>query len=103
MKSPTSLTPPTSHGFLIGEKVYLRPVEKDDLAHIRAWVNNPEVRALTGETRPMSTSGTEAFYDKLQRDESRVWFIIFEKASQRPIGECGLLGMTSAWRTTHYR
>lgn len=100
MESPTSLTPPTSHGFLVSENVYLRPVEKDDLAHIRAWVNNPEVRALTGETRPMSTSGADAFYDKLQHDETRVWFIVVEKASHRPIGECGLLRMTHAWRTT---
>jgi RimJ/RimL family protein N-acetyltransferase len=100
VESSTSLTPPTSHGFLIGEKVYLRPVEKDDLAHIRAWVNNPEVHALIGETRPMSVSGADAFYDELQHDESRIWFIIVEKASHRPIGECGLLRMTPTWRTT---
>lgn len=93
---PTSPAP----AFLAGPSVALRPVERADMELIRRWVNDPEIRALIGETRPLTASGAETYLQKLQTDESRVWFIIVERATQRPIGECGLLRMMPAWRTT---
>lgn len=87
-------------GFLVGPAIALRPVEPADAAPIRRWVNDPAIRALIGETRPLTPSAADAYVEKLQRDESRVWFIIVERAGGRPIGECGLLRMMPAWRTT---
>ncbi|MRR32139.1 N-acetyltransferase, partial [bacterium] len=43
---------------------------------------------------------TEAWYGRIQDDPSRVWFIIEERETGAPIGECGLLRIFPAWRTT---
>jgi len=86
--------------FLVGKRIYLRPVEKDDLALIRKWANDPEVRGLTGETAPMTPAGAEEYLDRLSRDPNRVWFMVVVKESGRAIGETGLLRMFPAWRTT---
>jgi RimJ/RimL family protein N-acetyltransferase len=87
-------------GFLMGERVYLRPLEKEDLIHIQKWVNDPEIRGLTGEVKPMTQAGGEKYYESLQSDENRVWFVIVLKENGRVIGEAGLLRMFYAWRTT---
>jgi RimJ/RimL family protein N-acetyltransferase len=86
--------------FLVGERVYLRPLEADDLEHIRRWANDPEIRGLTGESKPMSKFEAEAWYDRVKDDEHRVWFIVALQENDRPIGEAGLLRMFPVWRTT---
>jgi diamine N-acetyltransferase len=87
-------------GFLIGERLYLRPLEKDDLVYIRAWSNDPEIRRLTGEVRPMTQAGADAFLEKVQNDQDRIWFAVVLKENDQLIGETGLLRMFPAWRTT---
>jgi diamine N-acetyltransferase len=87
-------------GFLVGERVCLRPLVREDLARIRKWSNDPDLRRLTGEVKPMTEKGVEEFYQRVQDQESRVWFVITLKDTGRPIGEAGLLRMFPAWRTT---
>ena len=36
--------------FLIGEHVYLQPLEERDLPYIQKWANDPEIRGLIGES-----------------------------------------------------
>jgi diamine N-acetyltransferase len=86
--------------FLTGDRVYLRSLDREDLPALRRWANDPEIRGITGETTPMSQAGAEAYYEKINADRDRVWFIVALKESDRPIGECGLLRMFPAWRTT---
>jgi RimJ/RimL family protein N-acetyltransferase len=86
--------------FLTGSRVYLRPIEKDDLKQLYIWSNNPEIRGLTGEVFPTSQAGTEEYLAKLQADSSRVWFGIVLQENDQLIGEAGLLRMFPAWRTT---
>ncbi|TFG70894.1 MAG: N-acetyltransferase [Anaerolineales bacterium] len=86
--------------FLGGEQVYLRPIEKADLPLLHVWANDAELRALTGEVFPTSFSGLETYVDKIGTDTSRVWFVIVLKETHQIIGECGLLRMFYAWRTT---
>ena len=86
--------------FLIGERVYLRPLEASDLSYIQKWANDPEIRGLTGEVKPMSRAKAEAFYERVKGDEHRVWFIVALKENDRVIGEAGLLRMFPPWRTT---
>jgi diamine N-acetyltransferase len=86
--------------FLLGERVYLRPLEREDLARIRQWANNPHIRRLTGEVSPMSEAGAEEFYERVRSDRERVWFIVVLREGNRPIGEAGLLRMFPPWRTT---
>jgi len=88
------------NAFLMGERIYLRPVEKSDLALIRKWANDPELRCLTGETTPMTQAGAEEYFERLNHDPNRVWFMVVVKETGRVIGETGLLRMFYAWRTT---
>jgi diamine N-acetyltransferase len=86
--------------FLIGDRVYLRPVEKEDFNQLYAWANDPEIRGLTGEVFPTSQKSVEEFEVKLRMDSSRVWFGVVVREDDRLIGEAGLLRMFPAWRTT---
>jgi diamine N-acetyltransferase len=86
--------------FLVGQRLYLRPLEQDDLPHLRKWSNDPEVRRLTGEVSPMSRAGADEFLQRVGRDKNRVWFVVVLKEGDRVIGEAGLLRMFHPWRTT---
>jgi len=86
--------------FLVGERVYLRPFEREDLPSIQAWSNNPEVRCLTGEVRPMSQIGAGECLERVREDRDRVWFVVALREDGRIVGEAGLLRMFPAWRTT---
>jgi diamine N-acetyltransferase len=86
--------------FLIGKRVYLRPLEKEDLVYLRRWANDPEIRRLTGEVTPMSQAQADEFLAKVHNDRERVWFSIALRKDGRVIGEAGLLRMFPAWRTT---
>ena len=86
--------------FLIGERLYLRPLEKEDLAHIRHWANDAEIRQLTGEVMPMSQASADEFLEKVRTDHERVWFVIVLKEGDRVIGETGLLRIFWPWRAT---
>jgi diamine N-acetyltransferase len=86
--------------FLVGERVYLRALIRDDLPLIQKWSNDPEIRRLTGQVQPTHQVEIEKSFEKLGSDEDRVWFIVALKDGDRAIGEAGLLRMFPAWRTT---
>jgi len=86
--------------FLNGERVFLRPFEKEDLFYVRKWSNDPEIRCLTGEVLPMNQEAADTWFEKAINDLDRVWFAIVEKDKGEVIGETGLLRMFHAWRTT---
>ncbi|UCC62697.1 MAG: GNAT family N-acetyltransferase [Anaerolineae bacterium] len=86
--------------FLLGQRVYLRPSEEDDLVCVRKWANDSEVRRLTGEVTPMSQADAEEFLERVRSDENRLWFVVVLKEGDRAIGEAGLLRMFHPWRTT---
>ncbi len=86
--------------FLIGDTIYLRPLEAEDLACVRKWANDPEIRRLTGEVTPMSRASADEFLERVRSDKERVWFVIVLRENDRPIGEAGLLRMFHPWRST---
>lgn len=87
-------------GFLIGKRVYLRALEKEDLICIQKWSNDPEIRKLTGEVASMDQADADKFLERVYNDNTREWFVIIVKENERLIGEAGLLRMFHAWRTT---
>ncbi|NCO27975.1 MAG: GNAT family N-acetyltransferase, partial [Caldiserica bacterium] len=77
--------------FLEGNRVYLRPVEKDDLKAISEWCNDEEIRSIIGEVYPMTEKGFEEFYEKMQKTEDTIWFVIVDKEKDEVLGETGFL------------
>src|SRR5512145_1499936 len=95
------VTPPNGDTpFLLGESVYLRPVEPEDLPTLRKWINDPQIRRLTGDVVPSGSVAIQSYFDRLQQDRDRIWFVIALRDTGRVIGECGLLRIFYPWRNT---
>jgi RimJ/RimL family protein N-acetyltransferase len=45
--------------FLIGERIYLRPLEREDAPLLTSWANHPESRAFLRRPRPTSLAQQE--------------------------------------------
>jgi RimJ/RimL family protein N-acetyltransferase len=85
---------------LMGKRVYLRPLAREDLVYLRKWSDDAEIRGLTGEVTSMSQADCERFLEEVYDDSSREWFVVVIKKNNQVIGEAGLLRMFPAWRTT---
>ena len=86
--------------FLEGQRIILRPLEKEDAALLQSWSNDPEIRAITGEVFATNRAQEEARFERISSDPSCAWFIIVVKETGQAIGETGLLRMFHPWRTT---
>ncbi|MBN2002990.1 MAG: GNAT family N-acetyltransferase [Anaerolineae bacterium] len=86
--------------FLMGESVYLRPLEPEDLPLLRKWINDPQIRRLIGEVAPSGSVAVQSYFERIQQDRDRIWFVIALRETGRVIGECGLLRMFYPWRNT---
>ena len=87
-------------GFLLGERIYIKPLEKEDMVYIRKWMNEPEIRRLTGEVQSMTRARGDDYFESMRSDKNREWFLIVLKENNKVIGETGLLRMYPPWRTT---
>lgn len=85
---------------LTGKRVRLRPLVREDLAYLRKWSRDAEIRGLIGEVASMSQADSERFLEQAFDNRSREWFMVVVKKSNQVIGEAGLLRMDPAWRTT---
>ena len=76
---------------LRGEKVTLRPVERDDLKTLHAFRNDLEVHVLADDDPwlPRPFESFEKFFEKrLEPTEPEAWFAIV--VDGRMVGDCGL-------------
>jgi [ribosomal protein S5]-alanine N-acetyltransferase len=58
--------------FLIGTKVYLRPVEREEAGAIVPWFNDPEVTRTTLAHRPLNRQQEEGFIEKISASDQDV-------------------------------
>jgi RimJ/RimL family protein N-acetyltransferase len=74
-----------------GETVALGPLRRDLLGLYLQWINDFEViRTLGAPLRPMTWEAEEAWYQRASKGEGDVVFVIYERATMRPIGSTGL-------------
>jgi len=85
--------------YLETPKVILRGLDLSDLDHLVKWSADPEIRHLTAETQPLTRKTAADFLKTVKTDQNRVWFMILDKATGKPIGECGLLKIFHPWKT----
>ena len=76
--------------YLVGESIYLRPLERGDAAALAGWFNDEEVRSYVASWRPMTVAGEEAFLDNLVKADSDFIFGIMLKDGDRLVGATGL-------------
>jgi [ribosomal protein S5]-alanine N-acetyltransferase len=76
--------------FLIGTKIYLRPLERADAPTLEAWINDPEVTRTLAFYRPMNLQNEEEFIARVYQSEHDLVLGIAVKQSDELIGATGL-------------
>jgi [ribosomal protein S5]-alanine N-acetyltransferase len=76
--------------FLIGTKVYLRPLECEDVGPLVAWFNDPEVTRFLLRYRPLTRMEEEAFLRKMSESDTDVVLGIAVRESDQFVGCTGL-------------
>jgi UDP-4-amino-4,6-dideoxy-N-acetyl-beta-L-altrosamine N-acetyltransferase len=79
-----------TNAFLVGSRVYLRPLEASDAERVAGWFNDPDVRRNLKTHRPMSHAAEEKFIANIGSDGSEVVLAIVERESDEHIGVIGL-------------
>ena len=75
--------------FLIGERIYLRPLEEDDLDRCLRWINDPEVLATLGRRQPMGRAAEREWLQGQYKSDRHMNLAIVIKDGDRHIGNCG--------------
>ncbi len=73
--------------YLVGQSVYLRPVEIDDATQIQTWHNDPEIRKLAiGGRLPYTKDGEEEDIKNASKSDKAAYLMIVKKSDDKPIG-----------------
>jgi RimJ/RimL family protein N-acetyltransferase len=80
---------------IVGERVRLRPVERDDLPHFVEWFGDPEVRRHLDLYLPFSMAQEERWFESLQErlDNEEAVMLTIETAEGAHIGNVGLMSI----------
>ena len=74
--------------FLSGDRVTLRPTEREDLDAIREWVNDPAVWRPAMDAKPMNGDLAEEFFETVLTTEDDVHVTVC--ADDEPVGHAAL-------------
>jgi len=77
------------------ERIYLRPLEREDLPSRVKWVNDPETRKTLMFDYPLSLAKTQKWFDQILMDKTKINFSIISKTDNKLIGMTGLLDITT--------
>lgn len=69
----------TEGAFLTGERVSLRPVEREDLPFVRDGVNHPDVRGAVGQPMPSNLPTEERWYDEANRNHDVLQLLVCDE------------------------
>jgi RimJ/RimL family protein N-acetyltransferase len=90
---------------ILGQRIRLRPVEKDDLPRYVKWFSDPDVRVHLDSYMPISQVQEEKWFERnLQEKEQQAWAIDAQPADMAVgpwvhIGGCGFHKID--WRNSH--
>ena len=76
--------------FLIGERIYLRPLERDDAATFVPWINDQEITRNLILYRPMNRDMEEEFIARASKEQGGIVLGIALKKDDRLIGNTAL-------------
>lgn len=78
---------------LVGEKLYLRLMEEQDIPFKVKWINDPKIRATLNFDYPISQISTRQWLTKVAADSSRKDFIACLRENDEPVGYGGFLNI----------
>jgi len=80
--------------FLAGQRIYLRPLEMDDLERCQRWFNDPQARQFLDTTYPLSREAERSILEKIVGQPigpaSDIILATALRADDRHIGNAGL-------------
>jgi RimJ/RimL family protein N-acetyltransferase len=82
----------TNTGFAQGSRVFLRPLEREDLnARYLSWLNDPEVtRYMETGAFPTTARDLEKFYDEVTGSRNQIILAVADKKSGQHVGNVKL-------------
>lgn len=87
------------NAFLIGEKIYLRPLEPEDAKTLLPWVNDPDVIKTLQMYTPKNLPIEQEFIAGLYKSDRDIVLGIVIKANDKLIGSTGLHRID--WKNRH--
>jgi RimJ/RimL family protein N-acetyltransferase len=88
--------------YIIGESVYLRPIEIEDAARYATWLNDPEVRPGVGRTTLLSRLNEEEIIHSMHQKSNQQILAIVEKEKDTHIGGTGVHSIDSVSRSCSF-
>ena len=88
--------------FLISERLYLRPLDLDDLDRCLVWINDPVVASQIGRHRPMSRTMEREWLSGQYRSASDISLAVILTDGDRHIGNIGLHSIDSDNRSAEF-
>lgn len=84
---------------LRGEKVFLSPLEPENLSLIQKWYMDTDLARYIwpGVINPLPKENVQKWYSRLLNNDHKKYFLICELASQNPIGLVGIDNIS--WRS----
>ncbi len=82
-----------------GERIYFRPIELEDEALLRRWINDPAVWRTLCIRPPVNAVREREWIETLSKDPTQAVFGLVVKEDQRLIGTVGLVHIQAAERS----
>jgi diamine N-acetyltransferase len=76
--------------FIVGDRVYLRPLEVDDADSSVPWLSDAEIRQYMGITSPTNKIRERGYAERLYKDDRKIHLGIVLKENDQLIGQTGL-------------
>lgn len=89
--------------YLVGENLYLRPLEESDIGEeYLSWVNDPEVTRYMETGRfPVPLLNLRTHFERFQKSNTDLIFAIVDRAADQHIGNVTLYLINWVHRTAH--
>jgi len=75
------------NSFLIGDKIYLRPIEAEDAKFLSRGENDPTVRESLFLALPFSSTNEQEKIKQYIKSKEEIVLIIVEKETNKPVGQ----------------
>lgn len=84
--------------FIVGDRIYLRPLEMEDIDSFVLWLNDQEVRQYLMMTSPFNKVREKEFIERLYKDDREMVLGIVLKENDQLIGNIALHGISIPYR-----